>query len=120
MILHQTGGGRERHIGGEGGEQQQIDVGGSDAGGIDAAAGGFVAQIAGGLVGQGVPAFQDAGALDDPVGIEAELLMQMLVRDDAVRHIAARREDAHAGESAAARSRRRRTFFVHENQTDLG
>ena len=64
-----------------------------DAGAVDAAAGGLVAQVAGGLVRQGVAAFEDAGALDDPVGIEAEALVQMVVGDDGVGDVAAGAED---------------------------
>ena len=80
---------------------------GLDAGLLDAAAGGLVAQVAGGLVRQGVAAFEDAGALDDPVGVEAEALVQVVVGDDGVGDVAAGAEDAHARQAAAARARRR-------------
>ena len=88
-VLHQTGGRGKGHVRREGGQDDQVDVLRIDAGVVDAADGGFVAQIAGGLVRQGVAAFEDAGALDDPVGIEAEAVEQVVVGDDGVRHVAA-------------------------------
>ena len=66
-----------------------------DAGRFDAPAGRFEAQIAGRLMRQDVSTFENARPFDDPIGIEAEPLMEVLVGDDAVRHIAARAEDAH-------------------------
>ena len=69
--------------------------------------------------GKSVPAFEDAGALDDPVGIEAEPLVEMVVGDDAIGHVAAGRQDANAGQAATARSRGWVSFFVHEHSTDL-
>src|SRR5262249_50940231 len=61
-VLHQASGRGERHVGGEGPQDEQVDVLGVDPGVVEAAQGGLLAQVAGGLVGQGVPAFQDAGA----------------------------------------------------------
>src|SRR5947209_7024867 len=83
-----------------------------------AAAGRLVAEIAGGLVGQGVPAFEDAGALDDPVRIVAEAGVQMRVGDDRVGDVTASREHAHAGQAAATRSGRWGAFFAHRSSTD--
>ena len=65
---------------------------------------------------QGVASFENAGALDDPVGIEAEPLMQMVVGDDAIGNVAARGEHADAGQTAAARSRGWGTFIVHDTK----
>ena len=79
-----------------------IDAGAGRGSGVAAS----MAEIAGGLVRQGVPAFEDAGALDDPVGIEAEALVQVVVGDDGVGHVAARADDAEAGQTAAAWPRR--------------
>ena len=77
----------------------------------------LVAEVAGGLVRQGVAAFEDAGALDDPVGIEAEALVQVIVGDDGVGHVAAGAEHAHPHQTTTARSREGDAFFAHENRT---
>ena len=114
-ILHQACRRRERHVRREGAEDDQIDVLFIDAGGGDAALGGLVTEIAGGLVGQGVAAFEDAGALDDPVGIEAEPLLKVFIGNHRVRNVTAARQDANTCQASAARSRQRRTFFAHGN-----
>src|SRR4029077_3998095 len=75
-----------------------------DAGVGDATVDGFEAQVAGGLLGAGVPTFEDGGAPDDSVGLEDEPLEELLVVDDDVRHIAAGADDAEPGEAAATRS----------------
>ena len=62
---------------------------------------------------QSVPALEDAGALDDPIAIEAESLIEMIVGDDGVGHVAARRQDAHTGERATGWTRR--SPFVFES-----
>ena len=80
----------------------------------------LVAQVAGGLVRQGVAAFEDAGALDDPVGIEAEALVEMVVGDDGVGNVAAGAEDAHARQAAAARTGQWSAFFAHGIGTAWG
>ena len=114
-VLHQAGRRGKRHVRREGGQHHQVDVARIDAGVVDAAHGRLVAQVAGGLVRQGVAAFQDAGALDDPVGVEAEALVQVVVGDDGVGDVAAGAEDADAHQTAAARARQRRAFFAHES-----
>src|SRR5206468_4282805 len=53
--------------------------------------------------------------LDDPVGVEAEALVQVTVVDDRVGDIAAGSDDADSGQAAAARARRRVTIIAHEN-----
>ena len=74
-----------------------------------------MAEVAGGLVRQGVAALVDAGALDDPVGIEAEALAEVVVADHRVGHIAAGADHADAFEAAAARPHRRCAFITHDN-----
>ena len=87
-----------------------------DAGAVEAARASLVTQVAGGLVGQGVPAFEDAGALDDPVGVEAEALVEMVVGDDGVGDVAAGAEHAHAHQTATARAGQGDSFFAHEQR----
>jgi len=66
-----------------------------------------------------MPTFEDSRALHDPVGVESEPLVEVLVRDHRIGHVAAGGEDADALEATAAWSRRWGTFIVHECQTDL-
>src|SRR5262245_56404199 len=63
---------------------------------------------------QGVAALEDSRALDDPLGIEAETLMQMFVGDDGIGHRASGGEDADTGKTPAAWPGRRGSFFIHE------
>ena len=65
-------------------------------------------------------AFQDTGALDDPIGIETEALVEMVVGDDGVRHITAGGDDADAGQASAAGARQSRTFVIHATANRLG
>src|SRR5436309_9455765 len=58
-------------------------------------------------------ALHDAGALDDPVRIETQPVMKVIVGDDSVGDVAAGADDAHAGETATARTRLRRSFVAH-------
>ena len=62
-------------------------------------------QITGSLMRQGVAAFEDAGALDDPVRIEAETMEEVLVGDDGVGDVVAGPQNAHPHQTAAARAR---------------
>src|SRR5438132_3244199 len=60
-------------------------------------------------------ALADAGALHDPVGVEAEALVQMVVGDDGVRDVAAGAEDAHPHQAATTRAGLTGAFTVHES-----
>src|SRR5439155_8356452 len=80
---------------------------------VDAPLGGLAAQIASGLVRQRVTALENAGPLHDPIGIEAEALVEMVVGDHGVGNIAARSDDPHSGQTTAAGAWRRGTFGVH-------
>ena len=66
-------------------------------------AGGLDAQVGRGLVRGGVAAFEDAGALDDPVGVEAEAGVEVVVADDHVRHVLPGADDPDAHEGPAFR-----------------
>ncbi len=66
---------------------------------------GFEGEVGGGLIGERVPAFADAGLPDDPVVLAPKPILQMLVGDDRVRHIAADTGDAHTQQTAARGSR---------------
>jgi hypothetical protein len=69
-------------------------------------------------------ALQNASAFDNPVRVEAEALMEMVVRDNPIRHIAARSHYADAGEPATSWAKRWFVFFVHRidrsNEPGLG
>ncbi len=112
--MHQAGGRGKRHVGREGAEDNEVDVARIDVGVGDAADGGLVAQVAGRLVRRGVAAFEDAGALDDPVGVEAETVEQVLVGDDRFRDVVTGSQNAHPHQTPAARTRKGGAFFTHE------
>ena len=65
---------------------------------LQAAAARLLAQIAGGLIGLRVAAFENSGALNDPLGVATEPLMQMLIGDHGIGDIAPRADDAHTRE----------------------
>ena len=79
-----------------------------------AALGSFIAEIAGGLVGHDVTAFEDTGPLDDPFGIAAETLAEMFIGHHGIGHIAAGAHDAKSCETAAARAERIGTVRGHD------
>ena len=70
-VLNQVGRRRESHVGRERGDDEQVDVGGLAAGGLQAAGRGVRAEVARRLVRQGEPALVDAGPIDDPIRVEA-------------------------------------------------
>ncbi len=104
-ILHEAGGRGERHVRRERAENEQVAVLGGLAGLREEIVGGLDAEVAGGLVRRGVPAFEDAGALDDPVGVEAEAGVQVIVADDHVRHILSGPDNLHAHQRPTLRPR---------------
>jgi hypothetical protein len=55
----------------------------------------------------------DAGALDDPVGIEAQALVEMIIGNDRIRHIASGCQNAQSREASTAWSWGWGTFFIH-------
>src|SRR5262245_10319199 len=57
---------------------------------------------------------EDASALDDPVGIEAEAGVQMIVGDDGVRNVAPRPDDPNSHERTATRTRTWDTILAHD------
>src|SRR5204863_9976701 len=63
---------------------------------------GFVTQIAGSLVRQGMPAFDDAGAADDPFRVTGEVLAQLLVGDQPVRDVTSATQHPHTHNGATA------------------
>ena len=73
---------------------------------------GLDAQVGGGLVRGRVAAFEDAGALDDPVGVEAEAGVEVVVADDHVGDVLAGADDPDAHQGPALRPRRR-SFGTH-------
>ena len=95
-VLHEARGRGERHVRREGAENEQVAVLRGLAGLGEEVVGGFDAQIGSGLVGGRVAAFQDAGALDDPVGVEAEAGVEVVVADDHVRDVLAGADDPDA------------------------
>jgi hypothetical protein len=94
--LNQTGHRRNRHIRRESAHQEQINVFGLDFGPLKATDRRFVAQITRGLMRQYVAALQDAGPLDDPFGITAETLMQMVVGNDGIGNVTTGGDDPQA------------------------
>ena len=71
------------------------------------AAGGLDGEVARALVGGGVAALADAGAADDPVGVDADALRDRAVRDDAVGELV-----AEAGDAGGARARACRPLML--------
>ena len=65
---------------------------------------GLDAQVGGGLIGGSVAAFQDAGALDDPVRVESEAGVQVIVADDHVRDVLPGTDDPDAHQGSALRA----------------
>ena len=59
-------------VGGHRRDQHEVDVGRAQAGVGERAAGGGQREVGGALVGRGVAARADAGAADDPVGVDAD------------------------------------------------
>ena len=57
---------------------------------------------------------QDAGPLDDPVGVKTEAAEEMIVGDNGVGNIMARPHDADAHQASAARAEGGGPFFIHE------
>jgi hypothetical protein len=69
-----------------GGHQHQIELGGSDAGALERSPPGAGGEIAEALAGLGPRPFAGAGALDDPLGLDAEQPRDLLVADAALGH----------------------------------
>ena len=104
-ILHQARRRGKRHVRGERGQHQQVDVARLQPAVGQAARAGLLAQVAGGLVRQRVPALEDARPLDDPVRIEAKALVQVFVGDNGIRNVAACAEHTDSPQAATARTR---------------
>ena len=64
--------------------------------------------------------FENARAFDDPVGVEAQALVEVIVGDNGVGNVAAGAYNAHAGQAAAARTWQRRSLIAHEIHRRLG
>ena len=62
FLLHQAGRGRKRHVGRDGGDDDQIDLLGGDAGRFHGAQGGLRRHVGGEFILGGDVAFLDAGA----------------------------------------------------------
>ena len=77
-----------------------------------------MAKIAGRLMGQRMPPFEDTGALHDPIGIETQSLMQLFIRDHDLGHIAAAAENPYPRQTAAARTNMRRSLFIAHNRVN--
>ena len=95
-VLDQVGRRGERHVGREGGEHQQVDVRGLAIGRFQAADRRLRAEVAGRLVRQREPSLVDSCPVDDPFGIEAEGVLQVVIADHVVGNVAARSQDLHA------------------------
>ena len=119
LILHQTRRGWERHVGRERPQHEQVDLFRIDAGTGETALGGLDRQIAGGLVGERMPALENAGTLDDPLGVEAEAGVEVFVADDRVRHVTAGSDNPHAHQSTATRARHRVAIGEHRSRLSL-
>ncbi|KAI1697474.1 hypothetical protein Ddc_19695 [Ditylenchus destructor] len=99
LVLQQTGGGREDHVRRGRGDDDQIDLVGADAGGLQRGQRCGQRQIAGRDVRRGEMAGVDAGALHDPVvrgldPVTGEALGQILIGDAGSGKMAARTENA--------------------------
>ena len=111
-FLYETRCRGKRHIGSEGGQHDQIDVGGADVGVGEATDGRLVTEVTGGLVGVSVTTFENARSPNDPVGVEAESVEELLVIDDGVGNVAAGSQDPDPHQLATLGTR---TFhFAHE------
>ena len=76
-----------------------------------------MAEIAGCLMCQHVPALQNARALDNPGGVEAEFLVEVIVGDDGIGNVTAGAKHAHTRQTAATRTGQRSPFVIHAAQT---
>ncbi len=89
--MHKTRRSRHREIGGEGTQQDQVDLARIDAGLINTPSGGLDGHVAGGNIRFGVTPFLDARPLQDPFGVVAQF-GQILVVNCVLRRVTA---DAH-------------------------
>lgn len=94
--LNQIGGRRALIVGGEGADDDEINIPRVDMSRANRVLRGFDAQIAGGLFGERVPTFANPGPLFDPCGIKAVSGLQVGVRNDVVWKVGTGTDDLHA------------------------
>ena len=93
LVLDETGGGGEHHIGRNGGDDDGLDFFRADAALGEALSGGFDGHIAGGLSFGDEVAFADTGALNDPLVIGFDHLFEVGVGKDTLRDVSAEGAD---------------------------
>ena len=98
FLLHETGRRRERHVGRDRGDDDEVDLVGGDAGFFQRALGGFGTEVGGEFVFSGDAAFLDAGAGGDPLVGGLDEFFEFGVGENARGKI---RTDAHDGAGAA-------------------
>ncbi len=99
-VLNQVGRGGECHVGREGGDDQEVDVGRLAPGRLQAADRGLRAQVACRLVGQRESPLMNSRPVDDPFRIESVRLAQVLIGHDQLGDVAPGTENPHAQERA--------------------
>ena len=67
FLLHQASGARERHVRGDGGDDDQVDIGGRDPGGSHRPTGGLQGHVRSCFVGSSDTTLANTGAAGDPV-----------------------------------------------------
>ena len=68
---------------------------------------------------QGVAAFENPGAFDDPVGIKSKTGVQVFIADHRIRHITPGADDLNPHQSTTAWPRSRRTLGIHGSWVSL-
>lgn len=93
LSLHETRRAREKHVRRDRGDNDEINVLGSDPGVRDGCFGGFRREIARGLIIRGDSAFVDAGARNDPFGSRLYGFLQFGVGEHFFRDVTPRADD---------------------------
>jgi len=93
LFLHEAGSGGEEHIRRDGGDEDGLDLGGVNAAAAQAVARGLGGEVAGGYALVHDVALMDAGALDDPLVVGGDHLLEVGVGEKAGRNVSSYRRD---------------------------
>ena len=93
FLLHQAGGARERHVRGDGGDDDQVDIGGRDPGGSHRATGRLQCHVRSCFVGSSDTTLADTGATGDPFIRSLHHPLQLSIAHHPFRHIGTETHD---------------------------
>ena len=96
LVLHEAGRGGEGHVGGNGGDDDQLDLAGADAAALEALAGRPHGQVAGAGAGRGHVPLADAGAGADPLVRGVDDLLEVRIGHHPLGDVPSQRGDARA------------------------